>query len=694
MPGCRVRIKPRIALWLLGSAFATTALGDDDPNRVIVRGRRPDEVRMDHAGSGLRLFPNGASQDDLSAHLRRQGGYEATPTGRPRALGFQLPRIRGHDARFTSLFIDDHAVADPYAALPLAEEMDLPAFDVAEISSGAAPFDVPAVALHGAMRFRLFDGLAGDFMPGRRARISGSASDPSASLISARLDDAPAEGDRLRARVYARQFHARGDYRYYNDNGTPLNPDDDFVTRRSNNDRVARFAMPAIQWRSGANQVKAFGIWNSSRQGIPSLVNAQSGAGGARQRHDFWLGRIDGEHAINNDSNGASTLLINVGIIDDHRVTDDPAATILVVRDRDDLRVTTKSYGAGWRGACASQLVECRISARRDDSRVVRTADVGDLTRRVDHAVGALRIGKNDGAAGTFEAKFDAARLRGERSFDLRPAWSAGWRAGREWHDWVVQPYAQIAAAERAPSLLESEGDGGRVLAAGEITSEASRHAEAGIGYADDSGARSLHAALFRDETLDAIVIVPSSLSSFRAVNLDGSSFTTGAEIAASQELRFVGPGATRLGVSWVWMRAISGASSSRELRIPGVPADQGAISLAQPVWRRPWKSVVARLTSRRRGVVYRDVSNDIQLPPWWIHDAAIDVKWRCDAGSLPFCTSNVDFDVGLSVNNVTDAMSTSYTTSAGARGKTGYSDVWGVPLPGRSWTLSVASSF
>jgi hypothetical protein len=312
----------------------------------------------------------------------------------------------------------------------------------------------------------------------------------------------------------------------------------------------------------------------------------------------------------------------------------------------------------------------------------------------VDHAVGALRIGKNDGAAGIFEAKFDAAQLRGERSFDLRPAWSAGWRAGREWHDWVVQPYAQIAAAERAPSLLESEGDGGRVLAAGEITPEASRHGEAGIGYTEDSGARSLHAALFHDETLDAIVIVPSSLSSFRAVNLDGSSVTTGAEIAASQELRFVGPGATRLGASWVWMWTVSGAASpSRELRIPGVPADQGAISVAQPLWRRPWKSVVARVTSRRRGVVYRDVANDIQLPPWWIHDAAIDVKWRCEAGSLPFCTSNVDFDVGLSVNNVTDAMSTSYTTSAGARGKTGYSDVWGVPLPGRSWTLSVAAS-
>jgi len=675
--------------------IAGAAPGDDDPNRVIVRGRRPDQTRMEYPGSGLRFYPNGSSQDDLSAHLRRQGAYDAAPVERPSAFGFQLPRVRGQDARYTSLFIDDQPVADPYAALPLAEEIDLPAFDVVEVSSGAAPYDVPAVALRGAMRFRIFEA---DERGNSKSRVGVTASVPSGSTLSMRSDTNHEDADdNARGRLYLRQLNSLGNYRYYDDNGTPLNAGDDFVTRRANNDRASRFAMPAIEYNSGPRTLRAFAIWNESRQGIPSLLPATMDGGRVRERHEFTLGRVSLEYAPGAPRDPAmpgnkNTIGINAGIIDDHRVMEDPAASVLVVRERDDLRVKTVSFGAGWRGECGRSWISCRIDVRRDDSRVTRalpdastdTSSRG-LSRRMDHAVVAARAGDAESVGGVLEARLESKANDASR---WTPGRSLTWKAGRPA---IIRPWAQIAESHRSPSLLESQGDGARVLASPDVVPEAARHVEAGASYDTEDGSRALQASIFRDDTSDQIVIVPSSISSFRAINIVGDSSVTGVDLAAEQEVRFLPAGATRLGASWVLMRSRSARGDS--LALPGVPADQGAISVAQPLWRRPWRSVVARLTSRRRGVVYRDVANDIRLPPWWIHDAAIDARWRCDGDGSWWCPRKSDLEFGIAVNNVADATSTTYVTSSGATGKTGYSDIWGVPLPGRSLTVSLAAN-
>ena len=676
----------------LAAAAGKADTADDDPNRVIVRGRRPDQIRMEYPGSGMRFFPNGSSQDDLSAHLRRQGAYDAAPVERPSAFGFRLPRVRGQDARYTSLFIDDQPVADPYAALPLAEEIDLPAFDVVEVSAGAAPHDVPAVALRGAMRFRIFEP---DDRGNTNSRIGVTFSEPSGSTLSlrgdSRFDDVAGSA---RGRLYVRQLNSRGNYRYHDDNGTPLNAGDDFVARRANNDRVSRFAMPAMEYVSGPRTWRGFAIWNESRQGIPSLLSTSTDSDRARERHEFVIGRVSLEHAFGGAKESATSgnknaVEINAGIIDDHRVTDDPAASILVVRDREDLRVKTVTLGAGWRGECGGSWISCRIDLRRDDSRVTR-AMIDDssrgLSRRVDHAVVSARAGDAESLSGSAEVRMEAKTTDGSM---WMPGRSLMWKAGRAA---IIRPWAQVADSKRAPSLLESEGDGARVIASPEVVPETARHAEAGASYEVEDGSTALHVSAFRDDTADQIVIVPSSISSFRAINIAGNSSVTGVDLAAEQEIRVLPAGATRFGASWVWMRSRSARGES--LALPGVPADQGAFTVAQPLWRRPWRSVVARLTSRRRGIVYRDVANDIRLPPWWIHDAAIDARWRCDEGGSWWCPRKVDLEFGLAVNNFTDAMSTSYVTSSGATGKTGYSDTWGVPLPGRSWTVSLASNF
>ncbi|NBQ52777.1 MAG: TonB-dependent receptor [Proteobacteria bacterium] len=267
------------------------------------------------------------------------------------------------------------------------------------------------------------------------------------------------------------------------------------------------------------------------------------------------------------------------------------------------------------------------------------------LARGTRHAVAALRIAEDQSKIGSIEIKADGARFSGGEYADTRPAWSAGWRAPLPF---AFSAYAQIASEMRPASLLESEGDGSRIIPSGDLRPEEMTHLEVGVDHDDQSGLASLHLAMFHDDRQDAIVIVPSSISSYRAINLGEASSITGIEFSFEKSWDLLKTGALRSGASWVWFRSKSG--DGHNLLIPGVPADQGAVVFSQPLFRRQGRSVAARWTSRRRGLVYRDVANDVLVPPWWVHDAALDVKWRCDdegIGSRP-----VDLDVGFAVTN------------------------------------------
>lgn len=692
--------KTQIFLLFFFLLLASSLIAHGQDNQVVVRGRRPDQQRVEYPGSGLRFFPNGSSQDDLAAHLKRQGAFATVASERPLPFGFSLPRVRGQDARFTQIFIDDLPLADPFAALPLVEEMDLPAFAAVEATSGSAPFEVPAIASRGALHFQVFaDEPMSDAGAGANASNIGSFRGNG----GIRVADAAATTSWLRAvksgvaatsQLYLRQLNSRGNFRYYDDAGTPLNHGDDEVVRRGNNDRVSRFAMPAFFWRGDATTVRAFGLWNQSRQGLPSLAR-NSNKFPARQEHNIGLARIAVEQKLAPDGD---VIYGAMGLISDRRRLDDPSGAILVVRDQDERRITTQTADLGWRGGCIGDFAACRIVLRVDQT-AVKSSGISDfdslgganasttVLRSVRHAIAALRTRDQEFNVGSIEAKVDVATYGGSSAMSPRPAWSLGWRLPVLFS---VRPYGQLAGEERPPSLLESDGDGALVMAAPGLRTEGVSHIEFGLDHEDDSGERAVHVAIFHDERKDAIVIVPSSISSYRAVNLSHTSSITGVEFSAEKSLDLLSSGALRASASWVWFRT----QNTGELRIPGVPFDQGAVSVAQPIFRKPWRSVVARWTSRRRGSVYRDVANDIKLPPWWIHDAAIDIKWRCGQDTITICSRVLDFDLGIAVTNVADAMATTYQTSSGQSGKTGYSDVWGVPLPGQAWTVSLGASF
>jgi outer membrane receptor protein involved in Fe transport len=90
------------------------------------------------------------------------------------------------------------------------------------------------------------------------------------------------------------------------------------------------------------------------------------------------------------------------------------------------------------------------------------------------------------------------------------------------------------------------------------------------------------------------------------------------------------------------------------------------------------------RWLTRYRSQVYRDLSNSIELPGAWIHDASVDFKFRNFASS--------ELRASFSLRNVFNLMSVEISAPAthDSHGRTAYSDMAGAPLPGRQWLLNL----
>lgn len=710
-------------LWMLPLAqfIGFTAFAE---NRVVVRGRRADQIRISYPGAGWTFQAGGNSQDDLANHFKRNSSWDIPPVENPAPFGFSLPRIRGHDARFALLLIDDLVFADPYSALPVVEELDLPAFDSLDSTAGAAPFSVPAIAVHGALSFRLF---SENPVPTERFVSSGvrledsqsaenSLRDPMGVTGWLRLDgkskimvegEEPEgngeSGHSFQSRIYLRKTRSTGRYRYYDDGGTPLNDTDDEIRRRQNNDRESLFVLPAVRWQNKNMSSQMFLLFNESERGIPLNPQRSPVDSGPRQQQRLAAGQWSISRSLSSQGDDLKNeFTIAAGILDDSRAVEDPSGALLVVSDQDKRHIKTENYSAAWHGAALQSALEWNLQYRKSTARIDHQSnragnfpDIDAHRRSTDQFTAAARFVSDSDSDSALESKIDMVDISGDSNISLPIAWSIagrfpGWNLGIE-VPWDVSTYVQVAREPRAPSLLETTGDGALIQAAEGIRPESTRHTEVGVDLNWLESGAMLRAAVFQDAREDAIAIVPSSLLHYRAVNLAEKSYLSGVEFQCESNINWREVGislpTTRISLASTWFETSAGSGRA----IPGVPSDQAAVGVVQPVWRRPWRSFLIRWTARRRGRVYRDVANDILLPAWWVHDFALDMKWRT-TGNKGGSGGWIDVEAGIGVTNVFDRMTMRYPTSGSEQVTTGYSDTWGVPLPGRALLVTLAA--
>ncbi|ACY18253.1 TonB-dependent receptor plug domain-containing protein [Haliangium ochraceum] len=186
--------------------------------------------------------------------------------------GFSSLSVRGADSGHTAIYVDGVPVSRVATATVNLERFVLDSFSTLELYRGGVPAELGGNALGGALHLRTRVGRAAGERP---LTLSTGAGSFGARRARVRWLGGDARDGHHLAVSYT---GATGDFSYFNDNGTNLEPGDDGYRKRSNNhfDRVE--AVARRRWQRQDSSVELGARISAARQGIPggAAVQAES----------------------------------------------------------------------------------------------------------------------------------------------------------------------------------------------------------------------------------------------------------------------------------------------------------------------------------------------------------------------------------------------------------------------------------
>lgn len=655
---------------------------------IDIIGRRREAEAVDRPGRSTVIRPDHATRYDTGALLAPIASLGLPETGRITASGFAVPRIRGQDARFTEVYVEDLLLQDPYTGLPVVDDLDLRAFGELALHRGLPPPSLPTVNPIGVVQYRLRPitkpalsaGATGGKPYGLATWLAGDHHEDMARSV---LGDLPRST--LSFRGYVRRHRTDGRYPYYSDNGTPYNTTDDATLTREDNARASEQALPYAELRHGRETWRLLALWHHGTTEIPSQSPGQRSD--ARDDVTSNLGTLSWRRDLEDRPIAPDSLAVTASATEDKRHGDDPDRLVLGARGNARAKVSGRklSGSATWGrdgdpvlGALHLEGTRARVDTRTID------AESSIAERRAEAATIALSA--RPIAIVTLEGKGQARRERDthdpesrddrlvapESAQKDRATQGSGLAVGLgTWPG--PQAYLQAATQTRAPTLLEEFGDGSLIRGNPELKPERLRHLELGI---------TLHAlarwdlAVFEDRVEERITLLPTLGQSFRAANV-AKTRVRGVEARATVTATNI-----EAFVDAVRYEPLDLTDSDDPKLLPGVPKDTATAGIAYT-----WSPLNARWNSRYQSQTYRDLPNAIAIPAFLIHDLGLDA-------TIP--VAKAQLDAGLAVANVLDVRDLPVAAEGGvpSAGRGAYADFAGYPLPGRQWRLAVAARF
>lgn len=600
--------------------------------------------------------------------------------------GFSAISVRGHGAGHTVVTVDGVPLSRIATVGADLGRFELTSFSELELYRGGVPVEYGGAAMGGALNLVTRVGPAA----GPRLRVSAGGGSFGARHLRTRWLGGD---DRLGYHVALGYAGATGDFEYFDDNGTNLEPGDDSYVDRSNNgfDAVDGVARLRASRGPATAELGARTMWK--RQGVPGSAHVQSQrasiesltqivdasaetvallddprlggkAGGylafERQHYldadgEVGLGAQDrlyhsisgGLRASVSRVAGAHVLSAGADLSGDYfRETD---------RARDAMRTFGGRVGLGLTASDEWHLggVVIQPAMRLD---VMYTDPIDDVSSAI---VGPMDVLPQ---TAVFPSPRVAARVRLAPGMALKG--SAGWYF-------------------RAPTLVEIYGDRGYVVGNPGLDAETGQSVDLGVVYAPALSGGSLdrvylEAVGFGSRSHDTIVMVPTAGLATAAINL-GDALIYGGELGASAR---IGRTATISGnYTLLDSRQANTRPSYEGKRLPQRPRHQGYL-----------RADLARRVGGRLAVLWADatVTSGNFLDPANISE----VPMRRLLGAGLKLEPVVGLLIGIDAKNLTDDRveyvelspppRPNLTTSPRA-----VSDFYGYPLPGRTIYLT-----
>ena len=618
----------------------------------------PDATRRQPTGfvADVRAGATGHAIETVGELVSRTAAVRIQRTG---GLGaFTTLSLRGAASSQLSVYLDGVPLTSAAGSVVDLSSLPVTAIDRIEVYRGLSPLELGPVTPGGAINVITLPPT--DL--GRVSLVRGSFGEWEGTATAGARRGAWA------ALVHAGAQGSRGDFGYWDDNGTPLNPADDGMSRRDNNDFAGRTLLGTVRGELPlAVAVTLRGDAFRKSQGVPGLGNVPARATHLAFDRDLGLAEL-----ARPGFGRMPSLRLRWSVDRSRTRFEDPLGELgFGTSDRDD-RFRGQLLHATAESPRLAGLATISASAQRRDE----GAELADRAPGRANPPPSRRIGEGASLALKLEPwrgrlLFTAGR-RWDRQHDaLRWTTSLG-QAGRS--DLVrefdapqlgarLRPFGPLTLkanwgrTQRSPEFVELFGDAGSVRGNPLLQPERSETWDAGGAWAVALGRAvrgSIEWAHYRQQARDLIAYARNSATSVRALNIARARLR-GEELSARFEL----PGGVTASGWCAWQGTV----------------DQGSI----PIWRghslpqRPERHLFGQLGWRFRRI---DVTADVEYLGEDFTDRANRMRApsRTLAGFSAGARVFPGARIALDAKNLGDAR---------------VSDVAGFPLPGRSLYVS-----
>lgn len=683
--------------------LAQTARADDrvetPDETIVVIDRAPDHddapaARDRERALGDAPFVTIIHADEHPATSSVADAIGAAVGTQQRSLGgpgaYESITVRGAASGHTAVLVDGVPVARLAAVTADLGRYALDAFGQVELYRGAVPIELGGAGVGGAVNLvtRLGRGERGE-----RLRASAGAGSFGARHLRLHYGDGHRDGSLVSATTIG-YAAATGDYSYFFDNGTPLNPRDDSYQERRNNG----FTQVDASTRIGATDRTALGGLRATwkRQGLPGTATAPSLEPSLATLNTLADGRFEAR------AGRATTRQGGYLLVERQRMRDPEGEIGLGPQDRLYLTIsggatTTWHVPLGRHRATAG--FELRADRFRDRDRTGMRGPLDGAREGVAGLAGAdLVLDPAATIVVTPAVRFDGVRTSpvpngseaGEVSA-MPPRWDAVPSPRLSARAALTSDVAVKASAGRyvrLPTLVELFGNRGTIIGSPELRPERGPSTDVGVVWAP-AGALGpvdrilVEASAFGTRSRDTIAFVSSVGYVARAMNVSASQ-TYGGELVASARI------ARTLAVTANYTRLVTEQLSE----------EASFANKALP--RQPGHSVHARVDAMRtlrgrraalwldgswQSTTYLDQANLMRVPARTLLGAGarIDIAGGVTAS---FTVENA-LDVRVQHLPLDPAPRPDLTTTPMA-----LADVAGFPLPGRTFYLALDWSY
>ncbi|HEU4732452.1 MAG TPA: TonB-dependent receptor [Kofleriaceae bacterium] len=610
----------------------------------------------------------------VGAHTRSLGGLGA----------YASVTVRGAAPGHTAILIDGVPLARIAAVTTDLGRFSLGAFGEVDLYRGAVPVELGGAGVGGALNLvtRLGPGDHGE-------RVSASVGMGSFGARHVRLHHGDAFGPVVSSTTIG-YTAAAGDYSYYDDNSTPLNPSDDgYRVRRNNGFRAVD---GATRW-ARADRSLAGGLRVAyKRQGLPGSTANPAGAA------QLSTTDVVGDAAFDVAAGPATARQLAYVLVEQQHLGDPRGELGLGAAERDFGTLATGASSTWWlalgphRGVLGGEARAERFrdrDATGDAPALVGTRLAGALTAAAD-----LVPGPGARVVITPAARLDVVRtaptpmtsgpqalvpVPPRRDVIASPRLTARFAATDD-----VTLKGSAGWYARLPTLTEVFGDRGFLLGSPDLRPERGPSGDLGAVWAPSGSAGDFdrifaEADVFAHRAHDTIALITSGGFVARAINL-GDTQAYGAELVGAARY------ARMLSVTASYTRL---ATEQRR----GDPSTEG-----KPVPRQPGHALFGRAELAHRVI---DRLAAVWLEAAWQSTSSLDpanlgrVPGRVLLGAGVRAELAAGLAAQLSVANLADTRiahlpldpppSPSLTEAP-----TALADVAGFPLPGRSFYLSL----